>query len=198
MIENFKTVSNSSKGEFKDRGSKFIAYCYAVSSLEDVSKNILIVKKAHQKASHHCYAYRIGIDKNNFRANDDGEPSGTGGKPILGQIDSFGITNVLIIVVRYFGGVLLGAGGLINAYREAAKEALNKATIVERKLTYEAKLNCDFIHLPEVMNLLKRLHLKILNSDFTEGCEINIIADKEQLKKLTDLRELKIELKNQV
>lgn len=199
MIENFKTISSSVKGEYADRGSKFISYCYTVSSLEEISVIISSLKKEHPKARHHCYAYRIGIDKNNFRTNDDGEPSGTAGKPILGQIDSFGLTNVMIIVVRYFGGILLGKGGLINAYREAAKNALGKTTIVERKLRYEVKISCAITQHPEVMSLIKRLQLKFIESDFSEGCVIKIIADKDQLKKIFDLRGLKIELnKNQI
>lgn len=194
MSEDYKTIADSTIGEFKDRGSKFIAYCFHINSVDEAPTKISIVKKEHLKARHHCYAYRLGVDKNIYRANDDGEPSGTAGKPILGQIDSYGLTNVIVIVVRYFGGILLGTGGLINAYREAAKDALSKTTIVERKLRYDAKASCDFTMLPELMNQLKRLEIKIIDTDFTEGCIVNIMADKVQLEKLSTIRGLSIEV----
>lgn len=193
MSESFKTILTATTGEFKDRGSKFIAYCFPISTIEEAAIKISIIKKEHPKARHYCYAYRLGIDKNIFRANDDGEPSGTAGKPILGQLDSYELTNCIIIVVRYFGGVLLGTGGLITAYREAAKDALSKAAIAERKLIYTATVSCDYTLLPELMTQLKRMEIKIIDSDFTESCKVNIIADREQLEKLNQLRGLKIE-----
>ncbi|MEI7802727.1 MAG: YigZ family protein, partial [Bacteroidota bacterium] len=176
--------------------SKFIAYCFPAVKVDEVNEKLLSVRKLNPKARHHCYAYRIGIDKNNFRANDDGEPSGTAGKPILGQIDSFGLTNVVVIVVRYFGGVLLGTGGLINAYREAAKDALVKATIVERKLTYTIQLNFDYSLLPELMTLIKRLEIKMIDHDYTENCFVTLIANKKQIEKLKELRGVRISIGN--
>lgn len=195
MSEAFKTITDSTTGEFKDRGSKFIAYCFPAVTVDEVAEKLLLVKKQNPKARHHCYAYRIGIDNNNFRANDDGEPSGTAGKPILGQIDSFVITNVVVIVVRYFGGVLLGTGGLINAYREAAKDALSKATIVERKLNYTIQLSFDYSVLPELMTKIKRLEIKLIDHDYTENCFVTLIANKEQIEKLSEMRGVKIEMK---
>jgi uncharacterized YigZ family protein len=132
MIDHYKTIAGPSTGEFKDRGSKFFAYAFPVFTEEEWQEELEAVKKEHFKARHHCYAYRLGVDQNNFRANDDGEPSGTAGRPILGQIDSFELTNVLIIVVRYFGGTKLGTSGLINAYKLSAAAALDNATIEER------------------------------------------------------------------
>ncbi len=192
MSEVFKTVTDSTTGEFKDRGSKFIAYSFPINKIEDVTEKLAFVKKQNPKARHHCYAYRIGIDKNIFRANDDGEPSGTAGKPILGQIDSFELINVLVVVARYFGGVLLGTGGLINAYREAAKDALSKATIVERKLTYTIQLHFEYSLLPELMTLIKRLGIKMIDHDYTESCYVTLIADKRQIEVLKELRGVNI------
>ena len=122
----YQTIRGESNGEFRDRGSKFIAYAYPVYTEEEWQEKLEAVRKAHPKARHHCYAYRLGLDGHNFRANDDGEPSGTAGRPILGQIDSFGLVNVIVIVVRYFGGTLLGASGLITAYKNSAADALSR------------------------------------------------------------------------
>ena len=116
--DHYKTVAGPAHGEYKDRGSKFLAYAFPVYAEEEWQARLEEVRREHPKARHHCYAYRLGLDGNNFRANDDGEPSGTAGRPILGQIDSFELVNILVIVVRYFGGTLLGASGLINAYRQ--------------------------------------------------------------------------------
>ncbi|MFT7606590.1 MAG: putative YigZ family protein, partial [Saprospiraceae bacterium] len=132
MIDLYKTIVAPSIGEFKDRGSKFIAYAYPVYTEEEWQEHLNTVKKEHFKARHHCFAFRIGLDKNNFRANDDGEPSGTAGRPILGQIDSFELTNVFVVVVRYFGGTKLGVSGLINAYKNATIDAFQQATIIEK------------------------------------------------------------------
>ncbi len=132
--EQYHTIDSICSAEFKDRGSRFIAIAIPVETIEDIQHQITLVKNQHPKAVHHCYAYRLGIDKNNWRANDDGEPSGSAGKPILGQIDSFGLTQLLIIVVRYFGGTLLGVSGLINAYKTSSKMVLEQAQIVHRTL----------------------------------------------------------------
>src|SRR5690242_1989774 len=127
----YRTLAANTTGEFKDRGSKFLAYAYPIQTTKDVKEHIQALKKEHPKAVHYCYAYRIGTDGKEFRANDDGEPSGSAGRPILGQIDSSGLTNVLVVVVRYFGGTLLGVPGLINAYKTATMEALAKVPITE-------------------------------------------------------------------
>jgi uncharacterized YigZ family protein len=131
-LDTYLTIAATSLGEFKEKGSKFLAYAYFVSNESDIKEKLDLLKKEHFKATHHCYAYRLGTDGKNYRANDDGEPSGTAGRPILGQIDSFGLTNLLIVVVRYYGGTKLGTSGLINAYRESAKEALSNAEKIEK------------------------------------------------------------------
>ena len=166
MKDQYKTLAEDSQGEFKDRGSKFIAYAFPVYSENEWQSSLEAVKKEHFKARHHCYAYRIGLDQNNFRANDDGEPSGTAGRPILGQIDSFGLTNVFIVVVRYFGGTKLGTSGLINAYRTAAQEALNQAVIIEKTVEDIYQINFDYALMSEVMNAVKKLELEILSQTF--------------------------------
>ena len=168
MKDSYHTITAKSIGEFKDRGSKFIAYAYPANSDEQWQTALLEVKKEHPKARHHCYAFRIGMDKNHFRANDDGEPSGTAGRPILGQIDSFGLTDLVVIVVRYFGGTLLGASGLINAYRLSARDALSQATIVERFLENRFKITFDYAQMGELMNAVKKLELNILEQFFED------------------------------
>ena len=128
----YQTIAQPSFAEFKDRGSRFLAYAYPIKLVEEFKEKLQLLKKEHPKAVHHCFAYRIGLDNNIFRVSDDGEPSGTAGKPILGQIDSKQLTNVLIIVVRYFGGTLLGVPGLINAYKSAAAMALQLTPFIQR------------------------------------------------------------------
>jgi uncharacterized YigZ family protein len=130
MEKEFKTLAGPATALFKDRGSKFFGFAYPVTSKDEVKQRVQALKKEHPKAVHHCFAYRIGFDGNELRANDDGEPSGTAGRPILGQIDSKGLTNVLIVVVRYFGGTLLGKPGLINAYKTTAADTLAGGTFV--------------------------------------------------------------------
>ena len=166
MKDSYKTISTPSIGEFKDRGSKFIAYAFPCSDSSDIEAALLQVKKEHPKARHHCYAYRLGFDKNNFRANDDGEPSGTAGRPILGQIDSFELTNVFIVVIRYFGGTLLGTSGLINAYKTSAFEAIQQATIITNIRESQFKIAFDYGLMSEVMNAVKKLQLNIIEQSF--------------------------------
>ena len=126
-VDSYKTIEIISNAEFTDKSSRFIAIVFPISSVEVFKLKLSEIKLEHSKAVHHCFAYRIGTDKNNYRSNDDGEPSGSAGKPILGQIDSFGLTNIAIVVVRYFGGILLGVPGLINAYKTVAKQALENS-----------------------------------------------------------------------
>ena len=178
MTDTYKTLASESTGEFKDRGSKFIAYATPLSpsprgspsdSTEADFTNFLEkVKKEHPKARHHCYAWRLGMDGNRYRANDDGEPSGTAGRPILGQIDSFGLTNVGIVVVRYFGGTLLGTSGLIAAYRESAAEALKNGVIVDKIVEDIFEIQFEYDKMPDVMNAIKRLNINILEQKFDE------------------------------
>ena len=166
MKDTYKTIREESHGEFRDRGSKFLAYAFPVFNSEEWQEHLNQVKKLHPKGRHHCYAYRLGLDKNNFRANDDGEPSGTAGRPILGQIDSFELTNVFIVVVRYFGGTLLGTSGLINAYRESAANALRNAEIIEKTQEDIYRLTFEYFLMSDVMNSVKKLSLEIVRQDF--------------------------------
>ena len=143
MKDTYNTITAASEGLFTDRGSKFIAYAFPIKSEEEIKEYLEEIKKEHWKARHHCYAWRLGIDGNTYRANDDGEPSGTAGKPILGQLDSFEITDTLVVVVRYFGGTKLGVGGLINAYKSAAIDALQQVEIISKTIDnyYKIVLN---------------------------------------------------------
>lgn len=170
----YHTIEGESFGEFKDRGSKFLAYAFPAEDKAGIEQALGQVRKLHPKARHHCYGYRLGLDKNNFRANDDGEPSGTAGRPILGQIDSAGLTNTIVIVVRYFGGTLLGASGLINAYKKSAAEALSQATVVERIVEEKYTLHFDYSHMSKVMNAISKPPFRMMEQRFTETAELDI------------------------
>lgn len=149
-------ISSASEGLYKDKGSRFIAYAYPVSSENEVKPLVDALKKEHHAAKHHCFAYRLGAGKDVFRVNDDGEPSGTAGRPILAAIDSVGVSDALVVVVRYFGGILLGVPGLIQAYREAATDALSKAGKVERFATASFELEFVYEEMNTVLKLLKQ------------------------------------------
>jgi len=150
------TIEKPSVAEFKDRGSRFVAYAFPINSIEEFKVRLAEVKKEHGKASHHCFAYRIGLDGNTHRVSDDGEPSGSAGRPILGQIDSKQVTNVLIVVVRYFGGTLLGVPGLINAYKTAATLALQVTPLVQKPVLEIYRLQFDYTQMNEVMMVVKQ------------------------------------------
>jgi uncharacterized YigZ family protein len=176
MITSFYTLSGSSAGEYKEKGSKFIALAFPVSSEEDVKARLAEVKKKYFDARHHCYAYILGADKTKFRANDDGEPNHSAGDPILGQIRSKNLTNVLVIVVRYFGGTKLGVSGLITAYKIAAEETLSKAQIVERQITVTFVFEFAYAATPVIMKLIKDFDLKIIHQEFGDVCFITTEA----------------------
>ena len=157
MNENdqYKTIRDSSKGVYKEKGSRFIAFACPVSSQDEIKPVLDMLRKEHHDAKHHCYAYMLGQDRLIWRVNDDGEPSGTGGKPILGQINSFNLTNILIVVIRYFGGTLLGVSGLINAYRTAAASAIQNAEIIEQTLHEFHEIRYPYGSMNDVMKILK-------------------------------------------
>jgi len=180
--DTYKTISSAAEGFLKDRGSKFYAYAYPVTNLDHVEAAQAALRKQHNKARHHCYAYRLGTDGNTFRANDDGEPSGTAGKPILGQIDKQELCDVLVVVVRYFGGTLLGTGGLIQAYRKATEDALVQATIVEKIITLKYKLDFDYSLMAPIMNAIKKQKLNVLEQSFHESAYIVIDFPKSEAK----------------
>jgi len=171
--DTYLTIEQVSQGLFKDKGSKFIAYAYPVSSEQDVKLLVEACKKEHHSAKHHCWAYRLGKDGKVWRANDDGEPANTAGKPILGQLQSKQLTNILVIVVRYFGGTLLGTSGLINAYREAALDALTHAHIVETVVEHTHVVSFTFETMYEVLKTLKNAHAKIISQAFENECNIS-------------------------
>ena len=178
--DQYRTIATPTTGEYKEKGSKFLAYAYPAYKEDDWQAALAEVKKEHFKARHHCFAYRLGLDKNNFRANDDGEPSGSAGRPILGQLDSFGVTNVFIVVVRYFGGTKLGVSGLINAYRSAAADALQQAEIIEKTVEDIYELTFDYALMSQVMNTIKKLDLEMVAQDFGTIGKISIaIAQSE-------------------
>lgn len=169
MLDTFLTIITPSEGEFKDKGSKFLAYAFPVGSVEEVKFHLEFLKELHPKAVHHCYAYRIGIENENFRANDDGEPAGSAGKPILNAILSKNLTNVLVVVVRYFGGTLLGVSGLINAYKSATLDALDAAEFIEKTVDVVHEIAFDFEHMNAIMKIIKAHSLKILEQGFEDG-----------------------------
>ena len=176
MIEQdfYKTIDQPAVAEFKDRGSKFIAHTFPIATVEDFKKRLQELKKEHSKAVHHCFAYRIGTDGNVFRVSDDGEPSGTAGKPILGQIDSKEVTNIAVIVVRYFGGTLLGVPGLINAYKTATSLALQVTPIVHRQVEIKYAIHFDYTQMNEVMMVMKQCNCSILEKEMQLFC--NVVA----------------------
>ncbi len=174
VTDAYHTLAAPSTGEFKDRGSKFIAYAWPVRNEAEALQHLESLRKEHFKARHHCFAWRLQPDGSLFRANDDGEPSGTAGRPILGQIDSFSLTYVAVMVVRYFGGTLLGTSGLIHAYREAAAEALRNAEIIECLVKDFFLLDFDYALMPDVMNAVKKLELGVLRQNFEEHGQIEI------------------------
>jgi uncharacterized YigZ family protein len=152
----YNTIEKSAQAEYKDRGSRFLAYVFPISTTEDFRKERKALKEEHPKAAHHCFAYRLGTDGNNFRTGDDGEPAGTAGKPILGQLDSKGLTNAAAVVVRYFGGTLLGVPGLIAAYKTSTALALQLTPVVQKPVLLYYELQFDYTALNDVMLLVKR------------------------------------------
>ncbi len=170
--DTYRTITTQSEGLYKDKGSKFIAFAIPVLSEEEVKGHLQELRKKYYDARHHCYAYALGPARDAFRINDDGEPSGTAGKPIYGQILSHDLTNVLIVVIRYFGGVKLGVRGLINAYKAAAQEAIANNTIEEKIIKEVYELEFDYPLMNEVMRVLKEQELEQISHDFTLSCKL--------------------------
>jgi len=180
--DTFKTLSGESYGEFRDRGSKFFAFAAPVYSQDEWRSFLDTIKKKHPKARHFCYAYRIGMDGNEFRANDDGEPSGTAGRPILGQIDSFGLTNVFVVVVRYFGGTLLGTSGLINAYKKGTIAAFEAGNIIQKVVCDTYRVNFDYAIMSNIMNAQKKLNIEVAATNFNESPSIDLRIRKSEVE----------------
>ena len=187
ITDTYKTIELPSEALFKDKGSRFLAYAYPVKNETEIKEIVARIKKEHHSARHHCYAWRLGQNSENYLANDDGEPSGTAGRPILGQILSRGLTNILVVVVRYFGGTLLGVSGLINAYREAASEALKVAITVDKIVEQHVRITFSYAGMNDIMQLIKEMQLEIVHSDFSLVCVIelsvrNSLIDQFRLK----------------
>jgi uncharacterized YigZ family protein len=168
----YRTIQQSAEGIYKEKGSKFLAFAYPVNSEAAIREKLDALRKEYFDARHHCYAWMLGPERKMFRANDDGEPNHSAGDPILGQIRSKELTNILVVVVRYFGGTKLGVGGLINAYKISAEDALNHATIIELEVTEPIIILYDYASTPEVMKLVKDFDLKIISQDFANGCSM--------------------------
>jgi uncharacterized YigZ family protein len=178
----YLTIEKESVAEFKDRGSRFLAYAFPVLSADDFKKRLKEIKEEHPKAAHHCFAYRIGTEGNNFRSSDDGEPSGSAGRPILGQIDSKELSNIAIIVVRYFGGTLLGVPGLINAYKTSASFALQLNPTIKKPILINYRLQFDYTILNEVMRIIKKNECIILKQDLQLFCIVETSIPRQNLE----------------
>ncbi len=186
QTDSYKTIQNTSQGIYKEKGSKFIAYAFPVNSEEDIKTEIDILKKEYYDARHHCYAYMLGAEKNDFRANDDGEPSSTAGKPILGQILSCDLTNILIVVIRYFGGTKLGVSGLIHAYKTAALDAISNAEIIEKTVNDIYDIHFDYLVMNDVMRIIKEEQPLQIDQDFNLTCKITLSIRQSEVDKILE------------
>lgn len=194
--DTYKTILKpSDEILFKDKNSKFFGYAFPVLNENDVKDHIEALKKQHHAARHWCYAYQIGTDITKYRANDDGEPSNSAGMPIYGQIQSFDVTNILIVVVRYFGGVKLGVGGLINAYRTAAQMALETSKIEELTINIDYLISFDYKNMNKVMRIIKEKKLKIVNQIMELDCQIQISVRKKDSESVFKIFEQLFEIK---
>ena len=174
QITTYRTLELPIQAEFKDKGSRFLAFAYPVQTAEQVKKHVDDLRQEHHKARHWCYAYRFGVDGNQFRANDDGEPSGSAGRPILGQIDSFELTDVLVVVVRYFGGTLVGVPGLIHAYKTRTQMALENAQIIEKNIEKTVRIRCEYPYLNEAIRIAKNHRAEMIEQDLQLDCRLTV------------------------
>ncbi len=174
QTDTYRSIEAASEGLFKDNGSRFIALAYPVESEDQVKEIVAGLKKEYHDARHHCYAYRLGHRGDRFRANDDGEPSGSAGRPILGQIDAAGLSDILVVVVRYFGGIKLGIPGLIRAYKTSTADALAKAGVVEKVAGLSFRVRYDYLDMNAVMKVLKDLSLPVSGQIFDTQCSVDV------------------------
>lgn len=172
--DQYKSIAAPSEGLFKDNGSRFLALAYPVESPEQVKDIVAGLKKKYHDARHHCFAYRLGYQGDVWRASDDGEPSGSAGRPILGQIDSLGLSDVLVVVVRWFGGIKLGIPGLIRAYKTSSADALSQATLIEKTAARRFRLRFDYLSMNAVMKVLKDMDLPQSAQEFGETCSLEV------------------------
>ncbi len=182
--DTYRTIDKRAEGLFRDRGSKFLSFAFSVRSEKEIKSILEKLRKEYHDARHHCYAYRLGAAKKKYRANDDGEPSSSAGKPILGQIQAYDLSNVLIVVVRYFGGTLLGVGGLINAYRSAAKDALQNATIIDATETDLIEIRYTYPITNMIMKIIDDEKMTIQEQNFTDSCRLTALIRKSRIKQV--------------
>jgi uncharacterized YigZ family protein len=194
--EFYYTIEKEAVAEFKDRGSKFIGYACPIKSVDEFKDRLNEIKKEHPKATHHCFAYRLGLDGNSFRVSDDGEPSGSAGRPILGQIDSKGLVNTLVVVVRYFGGTLLGVPGLINAYKSTAALALQMTPLAQKQVEKEYIVQFDYTQVGEIMAVVKQYNCRVVRQEMQLFCNMTIAIPKnrvmETVYKLQEIRNVEL------
>lgn len=186
MSDTYKTISRLAEGTYSEKRSKFLAFAIPVRTLDEVKEQLKIYEKKYYDARHVCYAYMLGAERTDFRANDNGEPSGTAGRPILGQINSFGLTDILVVVVRYFGGIKLGTSGLIVAYKAAAQEALNAAEVVEKTVDAEITFLFEYPFMNDVMRIVKEESPEIVSQDFDNDCRMTLRIRKSQFDRLRE------------
>ena len=179
MANSYKTINYSSEGIYKEKGSKFLSFAIPVTNIDEIKQILEKYRKDYYDARHVCYAYMLGDEHDIYRANDDGEPSGTAGRPILGQINSFELTNILVIVIRYFGGILLGTGGLITAYKVAAADAIKRAEIIEKTVKSEIIIRFEYPLLNDVMRIIKELDAQIITQQFETECLIKVSVSRQ-------------------
>ncbi|MDL2319565.1 YigZ family protein [Alistipes sp. OttesenSCG-928-B03] len=184
--DSYKTIAGPSRAVFRERGSKFYAYAWPVADEAQIKEHLDVLRKEYYDATHHCYAWRLGPEGERERANDDGEPSGSAGRPILGQMLSAGVTNLLIVVVRYFGGTKLGVPGLINSYRESARAALDKAQIIERTVDIHFKVRFSYPVMNDVMRVVKEVGPTVVSQSFDNVCEMELSIRRARSMQLAD------------
>ena len=184
--DTYRTIKGPAEGLYKEKGSKFLAFAFPVRSTDEVKQYLEALRKEYFDARHHCYAYILGPTKDVYRVNDDGEPSGTGGRPIHGQLLSADLTDTLIVVVRYFGGVLLGASGLANAYKTAARDAIEHAEIVEKTIDVRYRLQFEYVLMNDVMRIVKEFGLTPMNQDYNLDCRLELSVRQSQSVRLYD------------
>lgn len=198
MKDTYNTIASpSAEILYKEKNSKFFGYAYPVTNEAEIKIHLEQLRKQHHGAVHFCYAFQLGTETLTFRANDDGEPSNSAGMPIYGQIQSFELTNILVVVVRFFGGIKLGVGGLISAYRTAAQMALEEADIIEKTIDFHYLISFDYKNMNKVMRVIKEKNLNIINQKMAESCQIEIATRKKNAENIVDIFSNLFEIKIQ-
>ena len=185
MFDTYKTIAQKSEGIYKEKSSKFLSFAFPVTHIDEIKTILGEFKKTYYDARHICYAYMLGYERNDFRTNDDGEPSGTAGKPILGQINSHELTNVLLVVVRYFGGIKLGTSGLITAYKTAASDAIENSSVIEKTVDEDVSFLFEYPFLNDVMRIVKEENAEIVSQQFDMDCNMTLRIRKSEMPKLS-------------